>query len=94
MISRSRLNAKIKPTVYIIYCQPLKKFRGSNKTAKIKQYKNENFPIYGTVWITPQDSESLLERWKNNNMTDLLQLHNKQPVWSDGRSRVRVGSSG
>ena len=29
------------------------------------------------------DSETLLERWKSSNMTDLLELHNKQPVWSD-----------
>lgn len=29
------------------------------------------------------DSETLIERWKNGNMTDLLELHNKQPVWSD-----------
>ena len=30
-----------------------------------------------------QPSESMLERWKTNRMTDLLELHNKQPVWSD-----------
>lgn len=30
-----------------------------------------------------KDSETMLERWKNNQMTNLLQLHNKQPVWSD-----------
>ena len=29
------------------------------------------------------DSGTLLERWKSTNMTDLLELHNKQPVWSD-----------
>ena len=29
------------------------------------------------------DSETLIERWKNSNMTDLLELHNKQPVWSE-----------
>ena len=32
----------------------------------------------------PQDSNTLLERWRNNNMSDLLQLHNKHPVWSEG----------
>lgn len=30
-----------------------------------------------------QESDSLLERWNANNMTDLLQLYNKLPVWSD-----------
>ena len=29
------------------------------------------------------DNETLIERWKTSNMTDLLELHNKQPVWSD-----------
>ena len=29
------------------------------------------------------ESETLLERWKIGNMTDLLEIHNKQPVWSD-----------
>ena len=36
------------------------------------------------IAVKPRDnSESLLERWKSGNMTDLLELHNKQPVWSD-----------
>lgn len=36
------------------------------------------------ITIQPKhDSETLLERWKNNQMANLLQLHNKQPVWSD-----------
>lgn len=30
-----------------------------------------------------QDRDTLLERWKANNMNNLLQLHNKQPIWSD-----------
>lgn len=34
-----------------------------------------------------QDDETLLERWKNENFTDLLQLHNKQPSWSDGEEK-------
>ena len=29
------------------------------------------------------DGETLLERWRGNKMSNLLQLHNKQPVWSD-----------
>lgn len=31
-----------------------------------------------------QEPETLLERYKNNEMTHLLKLHNKQPVWSEG----------
>ncbi|CAI8000149.1 Tubby-related protein 3 [Geodia barretti] len=30
-----------------------------------------------------KDSETLLERWKNGQMTDLLEVHNKQPTWSE-----------
>lgn len=36
------------------------------------------------IAIQPRrDNETMLERWKNEQMTNLLQLHNKQPVWSD-----------
>lgn len=28
----------------------------------------------------------LLERWKNGHMDELLELHNKQPQWSSGRT--------
>jgi tubby-related protein 1 len=30
-----------------------------------------------------KDSETLLERWKNGQMADLLEVHNKQPTWSE-----------
>lgn len=34
--------------------------------------------------VTPlTESETLLERWRNDHMTDLLEVHNKQPVWSE-----------
>lgn len=36
------------------------------------------------VTIAPtDDSETLLERWKSKNMDDLIELHNKTPVWND-----------
>lgn len=29
------------------------------------------------------DSETLIERWKMKNMDDIIELHNKTPVWND-----------
>lgn len=56
-------------------------FKGPRKMMTIipaMTYNHQRIPIQPT-----HESESLLERWKNNDMTNLLQLHNKQPVWSD-----------
>ncbi len=56
-------------------------FKGPRKMMTIipaMTYNHQRIPIQPT-----HDSESLLERWKNEDMTNLLQLHNKQPVWSD-----------
>ncbi|CAF1211583.1 unnamed protein product [Adineta steineri] len=36
------------------------------------------------VEVRPKnDSEGLVERWKRNDMTNLLELHNKVPVWNE-----------
>ncbi len=36
------------------------------------------------IHLSPRkDSETLLGKWKSNSMTDILELHNKHPVWSD-----------
>nr|CAD7410699.1 unnamed protein product [Timema poppensis] len=36
------------------------------------------------VEICPRDdSESLLERWRCKTMDDLIELHNKTPMWND-----------
>ncbi|CAF0766392.1 unnamed protein product [Adineta ricciae] len=36
------------------------------------------------VEVRPKnESESLVERWKHNNMENLLELHNKTPVWNE-----------
>ncbi|CAF3765801.1 unnamed protein product [Rotaria sp. Silwood1] len=36
------------------------------------------------VEVRPKtDSESLIERWKHNDMNNLLELHNKTPVWNE-----------
>lgn len=56
-------------------------FKGPRKMTTIipaLNYDHQCIPVQPT-----HDSETLLERWKSNQMTDLLELHNKQPVWSD-----------
>ena len=40
-----------------------------------------NFFFSGNIF---KESESLIERWKHNNMENLLELHNKTPVWNEG----------
>lgn len=30
-----------------------------------------------------QEQESLVNRWQNNTMENLIELHNKSPVWND-----------
>lgn len=56
-------------------------FKGPRKMSVIipaMTHQHERIPV------TPRnESESLLERWHNNQMTDLLEVHNKHPVWSD-----------
>lgn len=32
-----------------------------------------------------EESESLIERWKHGHMENLLELHNKTPVWNEGK---------
>lgn len=31
----------------------------------------------------PQDNDGLLMRWQNRNMDNVIELHNKAPVWND-----------
>uniref|UniRef100_A0A3B3ZDH9 Tubby-like protein n=1 Tax=Periophthalmus magnuspinnatus TaxID=409849 RepID=A0A3B3ZDH9_9GOBI len=33
--------------------------------------------------LTQQEQESLLSRWQNHSIEDLVELHNKAPVWND-----------
>ena len=37
-----------------------------------------------TVYI--QDNDGLIERWKRKDMENILELHNKAPVWNEGLS--------
>ena len=36
------------------------------------------------VCVVFQDHDGLIERWKRKNMDNILDLHNKSPVWNDG----------
>lgn len=38
----------------------------------------KSHPLY-----PPQDNDGLLMRWQNKNMDNIIELHNKAPVWND-----------
>ena len=35
------------------------------------------------IFLFKQDHESLLSKWQNKTMENLIELHNKSPVWND-----------
>ncbi|XP_064391617.1 tubby-related protein 3-like [Halichondria panicea] len=56
-------------------------FKGPRKMTVIIPAMNH---VHKRIPVTPKvENETLLERWRNNHMSDLLEVHNKQPVWSD-----------
>ena len=65
----------------VIYETNVLGFKGPRKMTVVlpaMTHKHERIPV------KPKgESETLLDRWKIGNMTDLLEIHNKQPVWSD-----------
>ena len=36
------------------------------------------------ICVCTQNHDGLIERWKRKQMENLLELHNKTPVWNDG----------
>ncbi|XP_068162994.1 tubby-related protein 3 isoform X2 [Antennarius striatus] len=56
-------------------------FKGPRKMTVIIPGMNMNFE---RVPVRPQnEQESLLSRWQNHSMDNLIELHNKAPVWND-----------
>ena len=56
-------------------------FKGPRKMTVVVPAMTHN---HNRIAVKPRnDTETLIERWKVGNMTDLLELHNKQPVWSE-----------
>lgn len=45
-------------------------------------YQNQP-PCVIVLHSFPQDCDGLLMRYQNRQMNDLIELHNKAPVWSD-----------
>ena len=39
---------------------------------------------HDVVSFVPQDNDGLIERWKRKDMENILELHNKAPVWNEG----------
>uniref|UniRef100_A0A8C4HTV3 Tubby-like protein n=1 Tax=Dicentrarchus labrax TaxID=13489 RepID=A0A8C4HTV3_DICLA len=56
-------------------------FKGPRKMTVIIPGMNMNFE---RVPVRPQnEQESLLSRWQNHSLDNLIELHNKAPVWND-----------
>ncbi|CAJ1054689.1 tubby-related protein 3 isoform X2 [Xyrichtys novacula] len=56
-------------------------FKGPRKMTVIIPGMNMNFE---RVPVRPQnEQESLLSRWQNHSLENLIELHNKAPVWND-----------
>ncbi|XP_029317591.1 tubby-related protein 3 isoform X5 [Cottoperca gobio] len=56
-------------------------FKGPRKMTVIIPGMNMNFD---RVPVRPQnEQESLLSRWQNHSLENLIELHNKAPVWND-----------
>lgn len=67
--------------VAILYETNVLGFKGPRKMTAVIPAVNYDHQV---IAVQPTcNSETLLERWRSNQMTDLLQLHNKHPVWSD-----------
>ncbi|XP_013869251.1 tubby-related protein 3 isoform X4 [Austrofundulus limnaeus] len=56
-------------------------FKGPRKMTVVIPGMNMN---YERIPVRPQnEQESLVNRWQNNTMENLIELHNKSPVWND-----------
>ncbi|PSN38975.1 Protein king tubby [Blattella germanica] len=65
----------------IVYETNVLGFKGPRKMTVILPGMTQD---HKRVQISPQDEhESLLECWRNKNMDNLIELHNKTPVWND-----------
>ena len=42
------------------------------------------------ISVCVQNHDGLIERWKRKQMENLLELHNKTPVWNDGNYNMCV----
>lgn len=65
----------------VIYDTNVLGFKGPRKMTVILPGMTLDFQ---RVTLFPQDeSEGLIENWKAKNMDNLIELHNKTPVWND-----------
>lgn len=65
----------------IVYETNILGFKGPRKMTVIIPGMSSD---HHRVEVRPKnESENLIERWKRNNMENLLELHNKTPVWNE-----------
>jgi tubby-related protein 1 len=55
------------------------------RNVRIHTKQKTFFLFYFSNFLFKKDTESLIERWKRNDMSNLLELHNKTPVWNEGK---------
>uniref|UniRef100_H0ZSF6 TUB like protein 3 n=1 Tax=Taeniopygia guttata TaxID=59729 RepID=H0ZSF6_TAEGU len=55
-------------------------FKGPRKMSVIIPGMNMN---HKRIPIRPRNHEGLLSKWQNKNLENLIELHNKAPVWND-----------
>lgn len=48
-------------------------------------YEKQHLLFLEYLFCFSKDSDNLIERWKRHDMTNLLELHNKTPVWNEGK---------
>ena len=43
------------------------------------------------LWsIVLQDNDGLIERWKRKDLENIIELHNKAPVWNEGLYSIHI----
>ncbi len=61
-----------------------------NLSNSLKNYNHEHIKkvdkdlLLYKFLFSHQEHDGLVERWKHKNMENLLELHNKTPVWNEG----------
>jgi hypothetical protein len=63
-------------------CQKQLQKGGLARGFSYKQYSL--LTLHCVYHLCPQESETILERYRRRMLDNLLELHNKTPVWNDG----------
>lgn len=56
---------------------------GHSSACPCTGWRRGDLPWLSAQTLCLQDQESLLSKWQNKAMENLIELHNKSPVWND-----------